>query len=154
MTDVHTIEARSRNMAAVRSKNTKPEILIRQALFARGYRYRLHCSELPGKPDVVLPKYRAAIQIQGCFWHRHNCRYFKWPATRPEFWREKIECNVVRDQRMLYQLKAKNWRALIVWECVLKSATPDEFDMLIDKIEHWLQGNSGYLEIPDAPTNA
>ena len=128
MADVHTVEQRSRNMAAIRGKDTKPEIQIRQGLFSRGYRYRLHCSDLPGKPDLVLPKYRAAIQVQGCFWHKHDCRYFKWPATRPEFWRQKIEGNVVRDQRALYQLKIDGWRALIIWECALKRCSSGEFE--------------------------
>ena len=151
MADVHSVETRSRNMAAIRGKNTKPEILIRHALFARGYRYRLHCSDLPGKPDLVLPKYRAAIQIQGCFWHRHDCKYFKWPSTRPKFWRTKIEGNVARDQRALYQLKIENWRALIIWECALKSTTPIEFESLIDEIERWLSSDSEYLELPAPP---
>jgi len=136
-------------MAAIRGKDTKPEILIRHALFSRGYRYRLHCSELPGKPDVVLPKYRAVIQVQGCFWHRHDCRFFKWPATRPEFWRKKIEGNVARDQKALYQLKMQEWRALIIWECALKKASSDSLELLVDDIEHWLHSDSEYLELPE-----
>ena len=153
MADVHSVETRSRNMAAIRGKDTKPEILIRHALFSRGYRYRLHCSDLPGKPDLVLPKYKAAIQIQGCFWHQHGCRYFKWPSTRREFWRTKIEGNVARDQRALYRLKIENWRALIIWECALKSTTPTGFESLIDEIERWLSSESEYLELP-APSLA
>ena len=149
MTDVHSAEARSRNMAAIRGKDTKPEILIRHALFSRGYRYRLHCAELPGKPDVVLPKYRAVIQVQGCFWHRHDCRFFKWPATRPEFWRTKIEGNVARDQRALFQLKMQEWRVLIIWECALKKTSSDSFELLVDEIEHWLHSDSEYLELPE-----
>lgn len=150
MADVHSVEQRSRNMAAIRGKNTKPEIQIRQGLFSRGYRYRLHCSDLPGKPDLVLPKYRAAIQVQGCFWHKHNCRYFRWPATRPEFWRKKIEGNVARDQRALYQLKVDGWRALIIWECALKRCSPGEFEELLDQAEQWLHSQSEYLELPSA----
>ena len=150
MTDVHSVEARSRNMAAIRGKNTKPEILIRHALFNRGYRYRLHHSELPGKPDIVLPKYRAAIQVQGCFWHRHDCRYFKWPETRADFWREKIEGNVARDQTALYQLKIEDWRVLVVWECAVRSVTQEGLDDLADDIERWLCGDSEYLELPSA----
>lgn len=148
MTDVHSVEQRSRNMAAIRGKDTKPEIQIRQGLFARGYRYRLHCPDLAGKPDLVLPKYRAAIQIQGCFWHKHDCQYFKWPATRPEFWRDKIEGNVIRDQRALYQLKIDGWRALIIWECAVKKPSPGEFEQLLDHIEQWLHSQSEYLELP------
>jgi len=150
VTDVHNVETRSRNMAAIRGKNTKPEIQIRQGLFARGYRYRLHCSDVAGKPDVVLPKYRAAIQIQGCFWHKHDCRYFKWPATRPEFWRRKIEGNVARDQRAFYQLKVDGWRALVIWECAIKRSSPGGMEELLDQVEQWLHSQSEYLEIPVA----
>lgn len=150
MVDVHSVEQRSRNMAAIRCKDTKPEIQIRQGLFARGYRYRLHCSDLAGKPDLVLPKYRAAIQIQGCFWHRHDCHYFKWPATRPDFWREKIEGNVVRDRRALYQLKIDGWRALVIWECALKKGCPTKLEELLDQVERWLHNQSEYLELPSA----
>lgn len=148
MTDVHSVEARSRNMAAIRCKDTKPEILIRKALFSRGYRYRLHCADLPGRPDLVLPKYRAVIQIQGCFWHKHDCRYFKWPATRAEFWRAKIEGNVVRDQRSLYRLKIKGWRALLIWECALRGLSTDGLELLVDEIEYWLSSTFEYHELP------
>ena len=137
-------------MAAIRGKDTKPEIQIRQGLFSRGYRYRLHRSNLPGKPDLVLPKYRVVIQVQGCFWHKHNCRYFRWPATRPEFWRQKIEGNVVRDQRALYQLKVEGWRALIIWECALKKCSPSKYEELLDQVEQWLHSQSEYLELPSA----
>jgi DNA mismatch endonuclease, patch repair protein len=150
VTDVHNVEQRSRNMAAIRGKDTKPEIQIRHGLFSRGYRYRLHCSGLAGKPDLVFPKYRAAIQVQGCFWHKHDCRYFKWPATRPEFWRQKIEGNVARDQRALYQLKIDGWRALVIWECALKKCSPSEFEELLDQVERWLLSQSEYHELPSA----
>ena len=148
--DVHSVQSRSRNMSAIRGKNTKPEILVRQALFARGYRYRLHCQSLPGKPDIVLPKYRAIVQIQGCFWHRHDCQYFKWPDTRPEFWRSKINGTVARDRQMLYQLKIAHWRVILVWECAIKTAQREGSDTLIGSIEKWLHSDSEYLEIPDS----
>ena len=148
MADVHSVEQRSRNMAAIRGKNTKPEMQVRRGLFSRGYRYRLHRSDIAGKPDIVLPKYRAVIQVQGCFWHKHNCRYFKWPATRREFWRQKIEGNVVRDQRALYQLKVDGWRALIIWECALRQSSPEKLEDLLDQVEHWLLSQSEYLELP------
>ena len=148
MSDVHSAEQRSRNMAAIRGKDTKPEIRIRHGLFLRGYRYRLHCSTLPGKPDLVLPKYRAAIQIQGCFWHKHDCQYFQWPGTRPDFWKQKIEGNVVRDQKALYQLKIGGWRALIIWECAIKKCSEREIEKLLDEIERWLSSPSEYGEFP------
>ena len=98
MVDVHDKKTRSRNMAAVRGKNTKPELLLRSELFRQGFRFRLHYGGLPGKPDIVLPKYRAVIQVHGCFWHGHHCALFHWPATREDFWRKKITENAVRDQ--------------------------------------------------------
>lgn len=120
MVDVHTPEARSRNMRAIRNKDTKPELLIRKALHARGYRYRLGGSGLPGHPDIVLPKYKTVIFINGCFWHGHGCKYFKLPATRTEFWAGKIKSNQERDQRSASQLLELGWTVLTVWECSLK----------------------------------
>lgn len=120
MVDVHTPEARSRNMRAIRSKDTKPEQLIRKALHARGFRYRLGGAGLTGHPDMVLPKYKTAIFIHGCFWHGHDCKYFKLPATRTEFWANKIRSNQGRDQRSVSVLLEQGWRVLIVWECSLR----------------------------------
>lgn len=120
MVDVHTPEARSRNMRAIRNKDTKPELLIRKALHARGFRYRLGGASLPGHPDIVLPKYKAAIFIHGCFWHGHDCNYFKLPATRTEFWADKIRSNQGRDQRSMSMLLEQGWSVLTVWECSLK----------------------------------
>ncbi|WP_435607979.1 very short patch repair endonuclease [Pseudomonas knackmussii] len=120
MVDVHTPEARSRNMRAIRSKDTKPELLIRKTLHARGFRYRLGGANLPGRPDIVLPKYKTAIFIHGCFWHGHDCKYFKLPATRTEFWADKIRSNQRRDQHSVSRLLEQGWSVLTVWECSLK----------------------------------
>jgi DNA mismatch endonuclease (patch repair protein) len=118
MTDVLTNEQRSRNMAAIRGKNTKPEMRVRSLLHSLGYRFRLHRKDLPGKPDIVLPKYQTAVFVHGCFWHSHDCRYGRvMPATRPEFWAEKRRRNVERDERMQRELEAAGWRVLTVWEC-------------------------------------
>ncbi len=118
MTDVHTPEQRSRNMAAIRGRDTKPEIVVRSALHALGYRFRLHRGDLPGTPDIVLPKYRTAIFVHGCFWHSHNCRYGRvTPATRSEFWSEKRAGTVARDQRNIESLKEHGWYVLTIWEC-------------------------------------
>lgn len=120
MIDVHTPELRSRNMQAVRRKNTGPEILLRKLLFSRGFRYRLHVSSLPGKPDIVLPKYRTVIFMHGCFWHGHDCYLFTLPQTRRDFWTEKISANQQRDRRDIVALQSAGWRVISVWECALR----------------------------------
>lgn len=120
MADIVDSKTRSRMMAGIKCKNTKPEILLRKALHARGYRFRLHNNKLPGKPDIVLPKYKTVIFVHGCFWHKHDCKYFKWPNTRPEFWREKINGNVARDKKHTEELKKLEWNVKVVWECEVK----------------------------------
>lgn len=108
-------------MAAVRGKNTKPEIAVRRVLSAMGYRYRLHPRDLPGNPDIVFVARRTVVFVHGCFWHRHACRFGRaMPATRVEFWRRKFEANVARDRRAKAKLKRLGWRVLVVWECQLK----------------------------------
>ena len=118
MSDVHTPEQRSRNMAAIKGRDTKPEMRVRSLLYSLGYRYRLHRKDLPGKPDIVLPKYRTAIFVHGCFWHCHDCRYGSVvPATRAEFWAAKRAGNVARDKRKRDELENAGWRVEIIWEC-------------------------------------
>lgn len=120
--DVHTREQRSRNMAAIRSANTKPEVRVRSALHALGYRFRLHCKDLPGKPDIVLPKYHTAIFVHGCFWHCHRCKYGSViPATRADFWAAKRGGNVTRDRRNASALRKLGWRVLTFWECEVRT---------------------------------
>lgn len=121
MADVHNPVQRSYNMSRIRSKNTKPEELVRKYLFSRGFRYRKNDSRLPGKPDIVLPKYRTVIFVNGCFWHGHTgCRYFVWPQNNADFWKDKITSNIARDRRTLAFLQAAGWDVIIVWECQLK----------------------------------
>jgi DNA mismatch endonuclease (patch repair protein) len=120
MVDVVSPAERSRMMAGIKSKNTKPELALRHALHAKGLRYRLHSKSVPGKPDLVFPRYRAAVFINGCFWHGHDCRYFKMPATRTEFWEKKITANKARDIVVTARLKEEGWRQLTVWECSLR----------------------------------
>lgn len=135
MTDVHTREQRSRNMAAIRGKDTKPEHRVRSMLHSLGYRFRLHRKDLPGKPDIVLPKYRTAIFVHGCFWHCHDCRYGRVvPVTRPEFWAMKRGGNVERDERNRRELMAYGWKVLTVWECELKEEKR-LIEMLCDAIK-------------------
>lgn len=146
MADVVDPATRSRMMSGIRGKNTKPELMIRKALHARGFRYRLHC-KLPGKPDLCLPKHRAVIFVHGCFWHGHDCHLFKWPSTRPEFWREKIARNRAVDAAAVEKLLAEGWRVATVWECALKGRERLPFDTVLDGCETWLRGAAQTLEI-------
>ncbi|PVB59840.1 DNA mismatch endonuclease Vsr [Labrenzia sp. 011] len=147
MVDIVDSATRSRMMRGIRGKDTKPEVQLRKALFARGFRYRLHVSSLPGSPDIVLPKYRAAIFVHGCFWHGHDCHLFRLPATRTEFWRDKIEGNRQRDSRTLLELQAASWRVLTVWECAMKGKTRLACDELVQRVSVWITGNSVRKEI-------
>ena len=123
MADVHTIEQRSYNMSRIKSKDTKPEMLVRRFLHANGFRYKLHDKSLSGKPDIVLPKYRTVIFVHGCFWHGHNnCKYFVVPKTRTDWWLNKINTNKANDAKAIKALKKEGWKIINVWECNLKSA--------------------------------
>lgn len=121
MADRLTSEQRHRNMSNIRSRNTKPETTLRKALFSRGFRYRINVRSLPGTPDIVLPKYRAVIFVNGCFWHGHNgCKYYVIPATNTEFWIKKIDNNIERDMKVTDTLQAQGWKVITVWECELR----------------------------------
>ncbi len=146
MVDIVTPETRSRMMAGIRSKGTKPEILVRRALFAEGLRFRLHRRDLPGAPDIVFPGRKAAIFVHGCFWHRHEgCRYAKLPATRPEFWKVKLEGNVERDARAIEALRAMGWRVLVVWECAIRNK--EALSILRETLSDWIRGDAPLGEI-------
>ncbi|MCY3880599.1 MAG: very short patch repair endonuclease [Chloroflexi bacterium] len=138
--DVVDAPTRSRMMSGIRGRDTKPEMVIRKGLHARGYRYRLHSRSLPGKPDLVFPSRRAAIFVHGCFWHGHDCPLFKWPSTRAGWWREKIEGNRARDQAVRQQLAAMGWRQLRIWECALKGRQRRPVGELLDSVGDWLEG--------------
>lgn len=147
MTDVHSKETRSKNMAAVSGKNTKPELLIRKALHRRGFRYRLHDKNLPGKPDLVFPKYKAVIFVNGCFWHHHDCHLFTWPSTRKDFWKSKIEANKTRDIEAIKQLRSMGWRVLTIWECSLKGKSRLPAETLISIVSNWIVSETGEQEV-------
>lgn len=137
-------------MSGIQGKNTSPEMLIRKALHARGFRFRIHGKHLPGKPDLLFPKYKAAVFIHGCFWHGHACRYFKVPQTRTEFWMEKIGKNQVRDKRQEDALNLMGWRVLIVWECAVRLMKKEKSPMLVDLLATWLINGKGNLQIDEA----
>ena len=136
MADVHTPEQRSYNMSQIRRKDTKPEELVRTYLFSRGFRYRKNDVRLPGKPDIVLPKYKTVIFVNGCFWHGHkNCKYFVWPKNNAELWKKKIAGNIMRDEKNTSLLEEHGWKVLVVWECELKKeCLADRMDLLINQI--------------------
>ena len=137
-------------MSGIRGKNTRPELLIRKALHARGFRYRLHCKDLPGNPDLCLPKYRAVIFVHGCFWHGHGCHLFKWPTTRPEFWRAKIARNCDVDAAAMAKLAAEGWRVGIVWECALKGRERRDLTEVLDSVSSWLESEAPQFSIRGA----
>lgn len=140
MADVHDTGTRSRNMAAVKGKNTKPEVLLRRSLFARGFRYRIHRNDLPGKPDILLPRFSAAIFVQGCFWHGHRgCTKFQLPVTRRDFWEAKITANQDRDQRNNDALIELGWRVLEVWECAITGTGRRNREELINQVANWIK---------------
>ncbi len=134
-------------MSGIRGKNTKPEMLLRKGLHARGLRYRLHTKDLPGTPDLAFPARKAVLFAHGCFWHGHDCHLFRMPSTRPEFWSSKISRNKAVDARALTQLQAAGWRTGVVWECALKGRTRLALDDVIDRCESWLRGSDQVLEI-------
>ncbi len=136
MTDVHNKKTRSYNMSRIKGKNTKPEMLVRKFLFANGFRYRLNAKILPGKPDIVLPKYKTVIFINGCFWHGHKgCKYFVVPKTRTEWWLNKIKETQKRDRENKIQLNILGWKVITIWECELKPEKRKEtLELLINSI--------------------
>lgn len=145
--DVVTPEARSRMMAGIKGKDTKPELVIRSALHRAGFRFRLHHRNLPGRPDLVFPRYRAVLFVHGCFWHGHGCHLFRWPSTREEFWREKIGRNVARDNQQVSALLDAGWRVALVRECALKGRTRLPFPDIVETLSMWIRSGEGTLEI-------
>lgn len=146
VSDIVDPQTRSRMMSAIRGKDTKPELALRWALHARGFRFRLHSKKVHGRPDLVLPKYRAVVFVHGCFWHRHQgCRYTTTPSTRYEFWHAKFEANVARDSSIRAKLLEERWRIATVWECALKR--PKQVDLAADLVATWLRGDFLDIEI-------
>lgn len=134
MTDVHEPETRSYNMSQIQAKDTKPEMIVRKFLHGNGFRYRLHVKDLPGKPDLVLPKYNSVIFVHGCFWHAHEgCEFFKLPQTNTEFWKEKLYGNKERDKKHIQELEKMGWNTIVVWECELKP------DLVQETLEHLIE---------------
>ena len=150
MADIKSSEERSRNMAKIRSRDTKPESWFRKKLFERGYRYRKNVSSVPGHPDAWLAKYKTALFVHGCFWHRHRgCKYAYTPKSRTEFWTEKFQKNVERDQKVRDELAVNGTKTLIVWECTIKQMMKQEdySNKVLDQVERFLQSGENFKEI-------
>ncbi|HDL6515503.1 TPA: very short patch repair endonuclease [Yersinia enterocolitica] len=138
MADVHSSETRSKNMRAIRTKDTAIEVKLAKVLDLLGLSYRVQISELPGKPDFVIDDYRAIIFVHGCFWHKHNCYLFKTPATRTDFWLKKIQGNVKRDNDVIKHLSADGWKVLVVWECALRGKYKLTDNDISARVEEWI----------------
>ena len=121
-------------MSKIRGKDTKPEVKVRKYLFSKGYRYRKNDCKLPGSPDIVLKKYKTCIFVNGCFWHKHDCRYFVWPKSNEEFWRTKILNNVARDAKKISQLEHMGWKVIVIWECEIKHEFDDTMSKLMSEL--------------------
>lgn len=148
--DIVEAGTRSRMMAGIRGRDTKPERVLRSALHRRGFRFRLHDGRLPGRPDIVLPRYHVVVLVHGCFWHRHvGCKYAAEPATRPDFWASKFAANVARDARDLRQLRDQGWRVAIIWACGLG---PGQFDHLVARLVAFVSGDEAELVLPVSAT--
>lgn len=142
MTDVVDPATRSRMMSGIRSNNTTPELAIRKGLHSLGFRFRLHAKDVPGRPDIVLPKFKAVVMVHGCFWHGHACRYFKLPKTNTDFWRKKLSSNVARDLLDTSRQREDGWRSLIVWECAIRSEKSALKASVIRLVVEWLYSDS------------
>lgn len=145
--DVHSSTQRSRNMAAIKASNTKPELYIRKILTEECFRYRLNRKDLPGKPDIVLTKFNTVIFIHGCFWHMHNCHLGKLPKSNISFWQDKLNSNKNRDLRNIQILKDLGWRVLVIWECAVKGKYKFTEELLKESIKNFLFNNDQYYEI-------
>lgn len=145
--DIYSVTQRSNIMANVKSKNTRLELVIRKGLHKLGFRYQLHRKDLPGKPDLVFPKFQAVIFINGCFWHAHNCHIFKWPSSRSEFWKNKIGANRVRDELNIQACITLGWKVLVIWECALKGKTRRNLNEVLHTTANWLLYDNQSAEI-------
>jgi DNA mismatch endonuclease (patch repair protein) len=143
--DVLTREQRRLNMSRIRSRDTTPEILVRKGLHAAGFRFRLHQRQLPGRPDLVLARYRTVIFINGCFWHSHGCHISRIPDTRQEYWKPKLDRNATRDREAQEALRVAGWRVVRVWECALRGRTRLTEDSALQKIADFIRNDTGML---------
>ncbi len=139
MADIVDRKTRSRMMSGIRNRNTRPELLVRSQLHARGLRYRLNVGALPGRPDLVLTRHQSVVLVHGCFWHGHQCSLFRWPGSNRAFWRKKILGNVARDQKNVERLLDLGWSVATIWECSLRGQSPEKVVRTLDRVETWIR---------------
>ncbi|MFD2706606.1 very short patch repair endonuclease [Salibacterium lacus] len=149
MSDIMSDELRSKVMSRIKNSNTKPELIIRKGLHALGFRYRINVKNMAGKPDLVLPKYKAVIFVNGCFWHGHGCSLFQWPKTKIEFWENKITSNINRDLNNTRYLNSVGWKVGTIWECSLRGKYRKDTDVVINSISKWVKQSDDNLEIKE-----
>jgi DNA mismatch endonuclease, patch repair protein len=147
MADIVSQDVRSRMMSSIRGKDTSPELVVRKLLHRDGFRYRLHVSRLPGKPDLVFPAYKAVVFIHGCFWHAHDCEAFRLPRTNRKFWKRKLLGNRQRDRLAIELLEVKGWRVLVIWECALRGPRQLKSEIMLKRIAAWLRHGRKSMEI-------
>jgi DNA mismatch endonuclease (patch repair protein) len=147
MSDIVDAATRSRMMAGIRGRNTRPELTVRRGLHRRGLRYRLHAKEVPGKPDIIFPAHRATVFVNGCFWHGHDCRLFRIPQTRAEFWSAKIASNRKRDAFVSAALAKAGWRQLTIWECAIRGQDIETVEKVIASADRWIRSKEQRLEV-------
>jgi DNA mismatch endonuclease (patch repair protein) len=147
MVDVVDKATRSRMMSGIAGKNTKPELIVRSLLHRSGFRFRIHSDTLPGKPDIVLKKYRAVVFVHGCFWHQHECHLFRWPSSNARFWKRKIRGNARNDAAVYAALRKLGWRILILWECAIKGRRKIPLEKIAGRVCSWLITDRQLLEV-------
>ena len=147
MPDIVDRAVRSRMMSSIRSKNTHQEVLVRKALHAKGFRYRLHRKDLPGTPDITFPRYRAVVFVHGCFWHGHDCHLFRWPSSNACKWKRKIRDNRTRDESAIQRLLSAGWRVCTIWECTLRGRSRRSLQDIADITGSWLLGMEQLCEL-------
>lgn len=153
MADVLSPEQRRLNMSRIRGRDTKPEMLVRRGLHSRGLRFKLHDRTLPGRPDLVFPKYRTVVFVHGCFWHAHGCALSKLPTTRRDFWSKKLEGNAARDSKAVTLLLSCNWRVLVIWECALRGSSRRPLEEVIERADHFIRTEqTSLLMLPEDTT--
>lgn len=147
MVDIVDRETRSRMMAGIRSMNTKPELTIRRAFHKMGLRYRLHGKDIPGRPDMVFPRHGAVVFVHGCFWHGHDCSFFRLPSTRPDFWKAKITANRKRDNKVKTTVAEIGWRQLTIWECAIRGKDPKMVQKVVSRAARWIHSKEETLTL-------